>query len=160
MKLHNRCCHNGGFVTYHSEQACSESLQWKSQWKSWKQFPIWESPSFDVLKKSWQFLSLIPYFWIHKLAPAKNKSIRDKSKIKWNSWPSDKKFSLKYFFCVERINWCLPRFEELIWILLIYFFLFARPNSKPLYTYLGSDNGNMRPSFRFPGYVHLVYPSL
>ena len=73
MKLHNRYCHN---VTYHSE-----SLQCKSQWKSrGLQFPIWEASSIDVLKKPWQFLSLISHFRIQNLAPAKW-NIR--MKMKW-----------------------------------------------------------------------------
>lgn len=49
---------------------------------------------------------------------------------------------------------------DINWILPFYFFLFARPNSKPLCTCLGADIGDMRPSFWFLGYVHLFYQSL
>ena len=44
------------------------------------------------------------------------------------------------------------------------FFLITQSDSKRLCTYLWPDNGDMRPSFRFLGYVHialhLFYPLL
>ena len=58
------------------------------------------------------------------------------------------------------IWWYKPRSVEVIWILLIFSFLFAQSDSKPLCTYLWPDNGDMRPSSWFLGYVHLFYPLL
>ena len=72
-------------------------------------------------------------------------------------------FSLKYFFlCIKNplysaFWWYKPRSVEVIWILLIFSFWFAQSDSKPLCTYLWPDNGDMRPSFWFLGYVHLFY---
>ena len=42
----------------------------------------------------------------------------------------------------------------------IFSFLFTQSDSKGLCTYLWPDNGDMRPSFRFLGYVLLFYPLL